>query len=279
MPVALAAAAVAVLTSAALAQTGRIIAIGDEWLLSDEAFMQQPAQTQQLALNIAGYFSGATGNFLVLSNSGPAGGVSGQRGVLGSALGTLMTGSGHGWDVNPGAPLTLATLQNYDAVFLSGNLGSGAANASVLAQYVLGGGSVLVMAGTGDMGSAQGEADAWNPFLNQFGLGFGAQWFTTTSDPAVPLVSVPTLPSSHPLGALVNGVRWGFGQTALDLDASDPLNQVALLGNFTGLPGPAPSGDISAVPIIATYNVLVPAPGAAALAMLTGAAALGRRRR
>lgn len=262
-----------VFSTAAFAQTGRIIAIGDEWMLSDQAFIDQPTQTQQLANNIAGYFSGATGNFLVLSSSPAVGGVTGQRGVLGASLAANMAASGHGWVVNPPGALTLATLQNYDAVFFSGSLGSGAANAAVLAQYVNGGGSVLVMAGTGDLGSAQGEADGWNPFLNQFGLGFGNAWFGLGSS----LLSVPTLPTAHALGSLVNSAEWGYGQTALDLNPSDPLNEVALFGNFTGFGSP-PDGDVAATPIIATYNVLIPTPGAGTLVML-GTLCAARRRR
>lgn len=261
-----------VFATTAFAQTGRIVAMGDEWLLSDQAFIDQPAQTQQLANNIAGYFAGATGNFLVLSTSPAVGSVTGQRGVLGTSLAANMAASGHGWVVNPPGALTLATLQNYDAVFFSGTLGSGAANASMLAQYVNGGGSVLVMAGTGDFGGAQAEADGWNPFLNQFGLGFGSNWFGLGAS----LLPVPTLPTAHPLGSLVSSAEWGYGQTALDLNPSDPLNEVALFGNFTGFGSP-PDGDVAATPIVATYNVLIPGPGAGALLVL-GTLCVGRRR-
>jgi hypothetical protein len=265
--------AVAAVTPA-FAQTGRIVAIGDEWLLSDPAFVQQPSQTLQLANNIAGYFSGATGNFLVLSNSGPSS--IGQRGVLGDSLATAMINGGHAWIVNPeDFVISLASLQSYDAVFFSGGVGSGAANASILAQYVNGGGSVLVMAGTGDFGSAPGEADAWNPFLNQFGLGFGNSWFGLPTDQN--LINAPTLPSTHPLGSLLNGVLWGYGQTAMDLDPSDPLNEVALFGNFVGVNVP-PTSSPEATPVIATYNVPVPTPGAGGLLALSALALTGRRR-
>ena len=264
--------AVAVLAVSAFAQPGRIIAIGDEWLLSDQAFIDQPAQSEQLASNIASYFSGSTGNFLVLSNSPPSS-FPGQRGVMGDSLAFSMISGGRSWIVNPeDFVLTLGALQSYDAVFFSGTVGSGAANAAVLAQYVSGGGNVLVMAGTGDFGSAQGEADGWNPFLNQFGLGFGNSWFASGAG----LLNVPTLPSAHPLGSLISTASWGFGQTAMDLDAGNPLNEVALFGNFTGLGGP-PGGDAGAVPIIATYNV--PTPGAGSLLVASALAAARRRRR
>lgn len=267
-------AAAAIVATTAFAQTGHIIAIGDEWLLSDQAFIDQPAQSLQLANNIANYFSGPTGNFLVLSSSPPVGSVAGQRGVLGDSLTFAMINAGHSWIVNPeDFTLTLAALQSYDAVFFSGGVGSGAANAAVLAQYVNGGGSILVMAGTGDFGSAQGEADAWNPFLNQFGLGFGNEWFASGAS----LLSIPTLPSAHPVGSLVTSASWGFGQTAMDLDPSDPLNEVAVFGDFTGFGGPT-GFNIAAVPIIATYNLVTPTPAAATLLGLGGAAFFRRRR-
>ncbi|MFT3686067.1 MAG: hypothetical protein QM783_14300 [Phycisphaerales bacterium] len=266
--------AAAAVVSVASAQTGHIIAIGDEWLLSDQAFIDQPSQSLQLANNIANYFSGSTGNFLVLSNSPPSGPFVGQRGVLGDSLSFAMINSGHSWIVNPeDFTLSLAALQSYDAVFFSGTTGSGAANAAILAQYVNGGGSVLVMAGTGDFGSAQGEADGWNPFLNQFGLGFGNTWFASGAS----LLNIPTLPSSHPVGSLITSAAWGFGQTAMDLDPSNPLNEVAVFGNFAGFDSP-PGFDAGAVPIIATYNLVTPTPGASGLLAL-GALAFARRRR
>jgi hypothetical protein len=265
--------AAAVFVTTALAQTGHIIAIGDEWLLSDQAFLDQPAQSLQLASNIGNYFSGSTGNFLVLSNVPAQPPFVGQRGVLGTSFATSMTSAGHVWDVNPAVTITLATLQNYDAVFFCGSVGSGAANAAILAQYVNGGGSVLVMAGSGDFGTAGGEAAGWNPFLNQFGIGFGSEWFAVGQS----LLNVPTLPSSHPVGSLVTSASWGFGQTAMDLDPINPLNEVALFGDFTGFGGPA-GFNVAAVPIIATYNLVTPAPGAGAL-LIFGSLTLGSRRR
>lgn len=274
--IALVAAAATVPAPLAFAQPGSIITIGDEWLLSDQAFAEQPAQSQQLAANIATYFSGPTGNFLVLSNS-PAVNFPGQRGVMGDSLAFSMINGGHSWIVNPEEfTISLAALQSYDAVFFSGTVGSGAANAAILAQYVQGGGNVLVMAGTGDHGGGSaGEAAAWNPFLNQFGLGFGDAWFGLRDGPN--LLQIPTLPTAHPLGSFINGVRWDNGQTAMDLDPNDPLNAVALFGNFAGF-SPLPGGDPSMTPIIATYNVPIPTPSAAALLGLGVCACLRRRR-
>jgi len=242
---------------AAFAGPGRIIAIGDEWLLSDEAFIQQPAQTVQLATNISAYFRTAgVGHHLVLSNSPAIGGFTGQRGVLGTRLAAAMTAAGNTWTVNPPIQFTLAALSNFDAIFFSGGLGSGAANAAILVQYVNAGGSVLVMSGTGDLGGATAEANAWNPFLNSFGLAFASSsYFGLPSTTA--LLRVPTQLTANPLGASLSSVLWGFGQFAIDIDSANPANEVALYGNFTGFASPPP-GDVTRVPIIATYNIPSP---------------------
>ena len=242
--------AIASCALAALAHAqGRIIAIGDEWLLSDLAFTNQAAQTTQLALNIGGYFgNGQPGNFLVLSSVPDIPGY-GARGVQSAQLATVMTAAGHTWTINAGAPVTLAHLNQYDGVFLAGTVASGAGNAATLASYVNAGGSVLVIVGvgTGFNGPAS-EAAAWNPFLNQFGLGFGSTYFVVPPTG----VTVPVAPSGHALAQGITAVTWGNGQLALDLQPGNPQNQVALRGLFAGFGG-GPQGDAN--DIIATFNL------------------------
>lgn len=235
-----------------LASNGRIIAIGDEWLLSDQAFLQQPAQSTQLADNISKFFAdNEPSRFLVLSNSGPIN-FPGQRGVLGTALASRMLALGHSWEVNPNVPFTLATLLQYRGVFFSGSVGSGSGNAQVLESYVREGGNVLVMAGTGDLGGPGTEASAWNFFLNKFGLAFGNTWFAIKSGGS--LLSVPALPSANPLGKLISIVEWDNGQTVINLAPGNPLVEIAVYGDFTGFSPPPPSGAIQ--PIIGTVNIL-----------------------
>lgn len=253
--------ALCALASTALAQ-GRIIAIGDEWLLSDRAFTSLPVQTKQLTANIAAYFSGGgAGNFLAASNSPP--GSYGARGVNGPLLAAEMQSLGHSWTIAASPVIDLPSLAPYDAVFFAGSVGSGPGNAAVLAQYVQNGGAVLVMAGTGDFGSAGSEAAAWNPLLNQFGLGFGDVWFAI----GLPeLHDVPVVDGIHPLNQSLDSISWGYGQLALDLDPVDPLNAVVVEGDFTGLEL-GPQGAINDV--IAVYNVPVPEPTSLVL-LLTG---------
>jgi hypothetical protein len=228
---------------------GRIIAIGDEWLLSDLAFTNNNAQSTQLALTIAGYFANnQPGNFLVLSNV-PAIPGYGSRGVQGALLATAMTTAGHTWTIDASAPITLPNLGQYDGLFLAGTVASGAANAGVLASYVNAGGCVLVMAGVGTgFAGAASEASAWNPFLNTFGLALGSSYFATIP---TGLITIPVAASGHALGQSLATVSWGNGQLTLDLEPANPQNQVAVRGNFTGYS--APQGIFN--DIIATYNL------------------------
>lgn len=238
---------VCVLSSSAFAQ-GRIIAIGDEWLLSDTAFTDSPVETEQLAENVARYFtSGGVGSFLAASDSSPV--IFGSRGVNGSELAAKMQSLGHSWTIDPAPVISLANLSQYDAVFFSGTVGSGSANSAVLVEYVQNGGSVLVMAGTGDFGSAGAEAGQWNPFLNPFGLSFGGDWFA----PGVgALLDVPVVAGSHALNQSLGSITWGNGQLAVDLVPNDPLNAVVVQGDFSSF-GNGPQGAINDV--IAVYNV------------------------
>ncbi|MGH7244655.1 MAG: hypothetical protein ACREJD_14680 [Phycisphaerales bacterium] len=240
--------------STGFAGSGRIIAIGDEWLLSDSAFVNEPAQAAQLATNIAFYFSGGSPSaFLVKSNAAaipPLGG----RGVLGATLATFMTNLGHTWVVDNAPALSLAQLNQYRAVFLAGDPGSGPANADILQQYVNAGGNVLIMVGTGNVsGGAPAEAAAWNHFLTRYGLQFGPTYFGLP--PGNTLLDIPALPSSNPLGKSISLVEWGYGQSVTDLQPTNPLNEIAVYGNFTGTSPLPPTGDSAHQPIIGTYNL------------------------
>ena len=238
--------AAALLSTASMAGNGRVIAIGDEWLLSDLAFSAQPDQSAQLADNISRFFTDdVPSRLLVWSTSGPVSGST--RGVRGEQLALRRESHGHTWDTNPAMPFTLATLRNYRAVFLSGIAGAGAANAEVLESYVQQGGNVLVMAGTGDIGGPGDEAAQWNYLLNRFGLAFGDTWFGLGPE----LLNVPTLPSTNPLGKLITHVQWGYGQTVFSTQPNNPLVEIAVYGDFTGMG--APNGPVQ--PIIGTVNI------------------------
>jgi hypothetical protein len=251
---------VALLSPQKAARAQAVIAIGDEWLLSDDAFLNNNTATTALARNIASFLTGGTnsGNFLAYS---------GNIGLTGTSLATTMTGNGYTWTVSTAQPFTLSTLSQYDAVLLAGGFGSGAANAAVLQSYLNSGGSILILAGTGEFGDASSEAGAWSPFLSSVGLAFGSTWF-----PVAGLIEVPALPGGHPLRQNVDSVRWGFGQTAFELNAASPFTETALIGQFGGAFGDQP--------IISTYQVVnsaAPEPGSMFL-LAAGASCAGSMR-
>lgn len=185
---------------------GRIIVNNDEWTFTSAGYASQPISTPIFASNVAAWFTGGgPGNFLAYS---------GNFGVASPQLASTMTGLGHSWTVSTALPFTLATLQNYDAVFLAGSSGSGAANAGVLIAYVMGGGNVYLAGGTGGFaGGAAGEATAWAPFLNAFGLAL-APTFNGQVTAAIT--------SSHPVFAGVGSLFFSNGNNVLLTGTADP---------------------------------------------------------
>jgi biotin synthase len=196
------------LTSAASAAGGRVIAIGDEWVLTDDAYTNNPGQPALLASNLA-CFSGrgkAGAKILLKSNN---------FGLVGVQLKQTLTTAGYAVTSDTtGTPFTAESLAAFDAVWLAGPIGSGAANAVPLQAFVDGGGTVLVEAGTGAFGDAASEAAAWAPLLSKFGLGYQTTWTNISGAVNVSLLT----PATHPLQAGLTTMRWGYGNSPLLLD-------------------------------------------------------------
>lgn len=152
------------------AAQGRVVVSNDEWLTtSGYVDVANPAGTpgnsEELVTNVSTWFGG--GNYLAFSNN---------FALNNGNLSTFMTtGLGASWTVSTGAS-EWANLASYDAVFLAGPPGA-AYDANLLANYVRGGGNVVVLGGTGTFGGgAAAEAAFWTPFLGQFGLQFLAPY-------------------------------------------------------------------------------------------------------
>lgn len=247
---------------------GSVIAFGDEWVFSDAAFAANPSETNTFVQNVVDYFTddAGSGNFLILSNNGVA---------YGDSFVMALEGTGSTVTVNPGGfAINPTNLAPFDGVFFAGTMGSGAPNANGIEQYVLGGGSVFVQAGTGNFGSAAGEANAWNPLLNRFGLAFGNTWFGTASVSG-PTDPVPLLPSDSPLRDTLSELEWGFGQEVIDLDLDDDANRIDLTGNFQAFNSPPPGDTLN---IAGTFNVPIPTPGSICIVAAAGLFSVTRRR-
>lgn len=146
------------LLCASAAAQGRIVVAHDEWTLSNQGFADAP-DTGQFARNVADWFTGGQpGSFRVWSN---------DFGLTGSMLAQTMTGAGHAWSISTTGTFDLATLSQYDGLFLGIYLSN--IDANVLTQYVQGGGNVYLCAGSGGAANA---ANAFNPFLANFGLAY-----------------------------------------------------------------------------------------------------------
>lgn len=191
------------------ATAGKIVLANDEWTLSNAGF-STPNDPGTFVTNIISWFTdGSTGDFLAYSDN---------FGLTESLLAAAMTTADNSWEVSTLVPFTLANLQNYDGVFLGGH----SADTGVLIDYVNAGGNVYLMGGTGGLGYngnyAQTEADAWNPFLNTFGLGFEVVYNTLNVSSEIN--------STHPIFSGVDHLLNLAGNDTLDISISDELAQV-----------------------------------------------------
>lgn len=225
---------------------GRIVVNNDEWTLRDSGFFD-PNDPDDFALNVANWFAGGLGNFRSWTTNSALGGTS---------LNATLTGAGHTWTHSIGGTFDLPALMAYDGIFLARyatDLPS-ATVAPVLTDYVNAGGNVYIAAGTGIGGSA-GEAEYWNAFLNNFGLGLVGTTYNGISGSIA-------ISSPHAIFAGVDHLYQNNGNDVVDLDGADPKNQVLVSQGGHGL-----------------YAVYDPVPEpASAVALSAGVVGLLRRR-
>jgi hypothetical protein len=147
-----------------------------------------------------------------------------------------MTGAGHSWTVRTDVDFTLATLLQYDAVFLAGT----PADNDALIDYVRAGGNVYLEGGTGRLGAA-GEAATWNAFLNAFGLEFKPEYERLFTQQ---IVRIPESWTS-PVFAGVREIYWADGNPITQLDPGSSSTRLYVIGT-TGM---FATYDVSVIPV------------------------------
>ena len=226
------------------AAIGKVIVSGDEWTLTNTAFTNNPTSTTNFATNVANFIGGA--NYLFLGEGDFVN-------PYGSSLESLYTNAPLNRTVVRDSSLP-PSLAPYEAVFLAGEIGSGSDNVVFLKDYVRNGGAVYLSLATGNFGTAEAEAEAWNPFLNEWGLSAGDTWFP---EPGVRQIS--TILGGHPLEANVSQLAWGYGQE-ITADPNRLLTQIAIEGEFVdlgnrGMVGVATTPVPAALPLFGTALV------------------------
>lgn len=141
---------------------GAIVVSSDEWLFSNGNTGITCCQDTLFAMNIARFLVPLGGTILIQDRNGFGLGDTGLKAAL-SGMGA------HVIEYNACNNPFLIGFGPIDAIFVNG-LPCSPLNVSALISYVEGGGHVFLEVGTGCCGGAAGEAAAWNPFLNPFGL-------------------------------------------------------------------------------------------------------------
>lgn len=250
------------LCAAGPAHAQRVVAFGDEWVLSNSAFSNAPAATQQLASQLTTFVTNGQSNTSVLMWTGSSLLNPNDTTPLtgGSQFRSFLTSQGHTVQNSQVYGLTLPTLQQYHVVGVDWNY-LNASTAPTLTQYVNGGGSVVVFGGRTLSAS---EPSDLNSFLNNFNIQLNDLVGPTQT------IEVPVGLNNDPVGAGLPTMTWGRGHAVSLLNYLDP-NSSLVEGQFDSPLGQQWAG------IMATYNG-VPAPGATLVLAFAGLLTMQRRR-
>jgi hypothetical protein len=168
----LAVAATALCLAATTASSATIVVSADEWALSDTGYANAGlANVDTYVQNIVAEFGPRLHAF------------STNFSYTGAQLAASMANAGATYSTGLGITFDLPTLSTFDGILLGGNYLSDAEE-TVLGQFVAGGGSVYIVAGTG-IGGAAAEAEAWNDFLSPFDIQLIGSYVGPTGNVAV----------------------------------------------------------------------------------------------
>jgi Subtilase family/Concanavalin A-like lectin/glucanases superfamily/Immunoglobulin I-set domain/HYR domain/Beta-propeller repeat len=226
---------------------GALIVNSDEWVFSIQGF--NPYNTPgndaaRFAINCATYLTGGKGkNTLIASSDHGFPEYTSLGNTPNSAFYNALTGNGYTVTFGlPSSGLTLAFLQQFQAVFVGGDLLS-SSDLAALADYICSGGGVYIAAGTGTYGAfggdAANEANQWNTLIEQFGLTLSSS-LNTINQVITDGGTFPTLtiPSASPVMAGVNTILYGLGNdVSLYPAVQNPFAQVVAFSGTDGIIG------------------------------------------
>ena len=188
----------------------KVVVSHDEWLTNgpNNGALEFNANEQQFVGNALDWFGVSSGANVLIYTDDPY----------------ITNHTFTDWLVSRGYTVTVASapasLSGYDVVFGEGNPSF---DASGLASYVMNGGNVMYMGGTG-IGGAVAEAGYSNAFLNMFGLSFAAAYN------GLGTVNTTGFDGQNPFGpALFSGVSSVFANNGQDISSfsvADVTNQV-----------------------------------------------------
>jgi hypothetical protein len=207
------------------AQAGKIVVNHDEWTTTDVGF------STGAGINDPGIFMDNVVRWFTGGGVGTVHAYSTNFAYTGSSLAGALSGAGHTYTHNGTTPTTfdLATLLSFDGIFLGGAkpLASISDYTEILIDYVDMGGNVYLSGGTGTIpGGSVGEADAWDPFLNNFGLDYASTYNGISGSRAIS--------NPHDIFADVDHLFENNGNSITDMFPADPRNQILVTAGPDG---------------------------------------------
>jgi hypothetical protein len=180
---------------------GRVVVSHDEWFTGSGQF---GVNEQQFVTNVMNWFGASSGNSILIYSNNTF--------LTNANFVNWLSGKGFSVTVNANA----ASFSPFHTVLTEGNPNLGTTGAA-LAAYVLGGGHVLDIGGTGT-GGAAAEAAYNNTFLGNFGLNFSSFYN------GVGTVNTSTYASQGPFGAaLFAGVLQVFANNGNNVITTTPV--------------------------------------------------------
>jgi hypothetical protein len=216
---------------------GKLLVLHDEYMLSDYGIQQAP-DTEIFINNIAKLLTNSKGgrclDYSTYYTVNPT--------AQGNVMGRILSSPPYSFTRDRSAPLDMDTLRSYKIIFVGGEQ----VDNQLLIDYIMLGGSVCLIAGTGHGGS-ESESAQWNQLLSAFGLRLETSYNDITG-------VLPVTSPDHPLFAGVAALFQYWGQTVHLLP--DSKASLIMTSGSKGLIGyaevPVASAEVAASPAAAS---------------------------